>query len=133
MAEEFEKVVRYKCKWCGGIFSTERHKCKFSPKRKNCMSCKHCIGFRKGSGAIYDPVSLGYVDVDPSWFICDMGIDGYNDLTDIHDNGWDGLGCDSYELMDNYNGKKSYSDALYLNQEKVKAMEADEEKRWVWG
>lgn len=43
--DEYEKVTMYQCIWCGKLFKTDRlHKCKFSPKMRNCFSCRHCRG-----------------------------------------------------------------------------------------
>lgn len=107
--EEFTKVERYKCKWCGKEFITTKHHCKFSPKRKNCFSCKHCKGFDKGHGVFYNHGSLGFEDYEERYFICDKDNDiSLEWLWHFH---WDSV-CDDYETMDDYKGKSSYAKVL---------------------
>jgi len=49
---KMEKVIRYKCAWCGGEFHTPNlHCCKWDPSCKNCLSCAHRGEFVKGEPA----------------------------------------------------------------------------------
>lgn len=45
---EYETETMYCCVWCGKLFKIDRlHKCKFTPKMRNCFSCAHCNGVDK--------------------------------------------------------------------------------------
>lgn len=106
MAREMEQVIRYKCKWCGREFRTNRlHCCKFDPDAKNCMSCKHIGCHHKGF--------IEFGESFPPSFECDItgthNEGGLNDYpycvaTDVNRT----TKCDNWEIMDNYKGVKTF-------------------------
>lgn len=119
--DNFKELKMYQCKWCGGIFHTTRHKCKFNPEYKNCLSCKHCIGFDDFKGQASDWRATGYQwEIEPyKIFLCD--IDGMCDepnvdLAELAMHSWKGF-CDYYEIMPDYKGKSSYAEIIQQHRE----------------
>lgn len=110
-------VTRYKCEWCGGEFKTaDRHKCKYDPKFKNCLSCANRGKFVQGRSPTYDPYTLGLVDGGTSnGFDCkeqgEAGGGGWNDFSSgavaasEH-------GCRDWKPIEGYKGKESYREYL---------------------
>ena len=44
-------LTMYKCEYCKKVFKTQnRHNCKHDPAHKNCLTCKHQMGFDKHEG-----------------------------------------------------------------------------------
>lgn len=112
--EDFKKIEMYECRWCKKVFRSMRHKCMFSPKNRNCFSCKHCTGFDTFTGQESDYPTTGYRwEIAPyRTFLCDMqetDIEIYSDFDKLYDRKWKG-NCPYYELRDGYKGKESYSE-----------------------
>lgn len=114
MNENFQKVEMYKCCWCGKLFkTTTRHKCMFRPDKRNCFSCKHCVGFENFKGQ-YD--EYGRCELPPyQIFTCDLEevVDSeYPELEKLRERNWEG-NCPYYETRKGYKGKKSYAELFY--------------------
>lgn len=115
-----EKVIRYRCKWCGREFRTpDRHCCRFDPDAKNCLSCAYVGKFDEGEPSRGHPSMPGYDEgVAPS-FECACGHGGGggwnsfpeavsrpdSERTDYH--------CPDHKLMDGYVGSRSFADRMY--------------------
>lgn len=111
MNDDFITKVKYECKYCHKLFATTKHDCKWNPKKKNCLTCKHCIGFDKGKGDIYDSETLGFLEHQSSYFLCDEGLGDFGELELIHGNNWNGF-CDGYEKADCDNFPKRYAQIM---------------------
>lgn len=120
--DEFEKISMYKCKWCGKIFRSTRHKCMFNPSMKNCFSCKYCKGFDSFEGQRADPESGWSWELEPyRMFACELEKTintDYADFDSLHDRKWIG-NCPYYEIRDSYNGKQSYAKIFDVTEEKA--------------
>lgn len=108
--DDFTKLTRYRCRWCGKLFATDKkHDCKFHPDKRNCLSCKRCSGVEDGE---IEGVNGHYIPAKR--FICDVDALGDADemylVTFSHDN-WKGF-CDEYDPLPDYTGSKSYSDNI---------------------
>lgn len=97
------EIVRYECEWCKKLFKTpNRHKCRFDPKYRNCLSCKHCGKFGTAE--------------EEDWSVI-RGFRCLKDNTDVGD-GWYndfpmavrcGSGCPDWEIMPGYCGSRSFA------------------------
>jgi len=104
--KDFKRVERFECIHCGRLFKTMRHDCKFDPKKKNCLSCKHCQGQEPAVGHIEEG------DYEDAYFKCAAGMDGScSGIDAIQSVGWN-MQCDKWELIDGWKGRVSYCEHL---------------------
>lgn len=108
-----KKVIRYQCEWCGGEFKTpDKHKCRFDPKFKNCLSCANRGKFVQGESPTYHPDTLGLLDSGTSdGFDCEAqgkaGEGGWNDFecgavaAAEH-------GCPDWKPIEGYKGQETF-------------------------
>lgn len=47
MSMMFTVLKVYECTYCGKLFRTKRHVCKFDPYLGNCFTCTHYAGFQE--------------------------------------------------------------------------------------
>lgn len=90
MGKFFITVARQECQWCGKLFKTTRHECKFDPELRNCFSCIHSHGQERSDNS--DEANL---------FRCDAGCDGYNHVDELISTGWKSA-CDKWEMIPGY-------------------------------
>lgn len=127
---DMTKVTRYKCRWCGREFRTSnRHKCRFNPAYRSCLSCKHCGKFDSfeeedwnvpaecvADGVFRQPI------ITIKGFRClrdapnggkgvyEVGEGGYNDFPyAVYGAISDGRGCVDWEIMEGYIGSKTFA------------------------
>lgn len=109
MNGDFTEVKMHQCKWCKKIFKTNtRHSCKWNPAKHNCLTCKHCVGFKKC--ADYE----GDIRVDASYFVCDLGRDDggdWNEICGLAYDYWESK-CNDYETADCEDFKSHYAEKL---------------------
>lgn len=108
---DFIIVTKYECKYCHKLFSTMKHDCKWNRRKKNCLTCKHCVGFDKGRGDIYDTSTLGFIEHESSYFLCDNDMSDFAELEVIYDNHWNGY-CERYEQAECDDFRKRYADII---------------------
>ena len=115
-----KQVTRYECEWCGKLFRTpSRHKCRFDPANRNCLSCRHCGKFGAvedegpevcvGDGAFARPtiVTKGFRCEQPG---TDVGDGFYNDFpAAVSCTPHGGHGCPGWEPMPGYTGSRSFA------------------------
>lgn len=97
MSKFFVTVARQECQWCGNLYKTTRHDCKFDPEKRNCLTCKHNHGQRPGT-----PGNPYNGEGEPPYFECDLGRDvscGVSDLDVIQSVNWN-LQCDHWEKVE---------------------------------
>lgn len=108
-----QKVIRYKCKWCGKEFKTpDRHLCRWDPGCRNCLSCKH-----RGKYVGGEPVCAETGEYTPNSFECNAGLDGtgWNDFpvaASAHPQysaKGDEIRCPDHELIEGYEGKSTFA------------------------
>ena len=128
---DMEKVVRYRCKWCGREFRTpNRHKCRFNPSNRCCLSCKHCgkfASFEEENWNVPAECIADGVFAQPTitikGFRClkdatkdhkvvyEVGEGGYNDFPyAIYGAMSDGRGCPDWEIIDGYCGTRTFAE-----------------------
>ena len=121
---DMTKVTRYKCKWCGREFHTpNRHKCKFNPTYRSCLSCKYCgkfSSFEEEDWSVRAECVSDGVFAQPTivvnGFLCmkdntEVGEGGYNDFPmALYCAIQDGHGCSDWEIMDGYCGSKTFAE-----------------------
>lgn len=116
--KDFREIQMYECIWCGKVFRSKRHKCMFSPKMKNCFSCKHCTGFDNFEGQRADPETGWQWELEPyRCFECELqetADEEYSDFDALHSRNWMG-NCPYYEQKENYKGKESYAELFSIN------------------
>lgn len=101
---EFETVIMYRCIWCGRLFKTDHiHKCKFSPKMRNCFSCAHCKGV--------DQAAVLFSDNEGKDVVLVCGIGKLSEcavpVRKIAEKHWK-MDCPSWQQIEDYYGKDSY-------------------------
>ena len=94
MSRKFKKVERYECSYCGHLFKTERHDCKFDPEKKNCLTCVHCQGQERSHGSEEDG---GY---GPPMFKCEAGLDGGTTSIDVIQNQNWNMQCEKWRMLE---------------------------------
>lgn len=81
-------VTRYQCEYCKKEFKTpNRHYCKFDPKLKNCLSCKHMNG--------WEYVEDEWGRTIEGYPYCKHGSDAW-DLSEMRYNGFN-MQCNEWE------------------------------------
>ena len=105
MEESFQKVTRFQCIYCGKEFKTMRHKCRFHPMQKNCLSCAHNCGVN----SILVPGDGNYEEATHvKIFECTKEVElVHRILPEMAMKNWQG-DCPNWELMKNYQGKESF-------------------------
>lgn len=112
MSDDFIVKTKYECKYCHKLFATTKHECKWNPSKKNCLTCKHCVGLDKGKGDIFDNDTLGFIEHQSSYFMCDKGdMSDFAEMEVIYQNHWNGY-CEGYEQADCDNFRKRYADIM---------------------
>lgn len=110
---DFNKIQMYECVWCGKVFKSMWHKCKFNPKLKNCFSCKYCTGFEEFEGQEADPQTGWQWEIPPyRFFKCDLeeaNEEDYPDFDALYSRGWKG-NCPYWEQRKDYKGRESYAE-----------------------
>lgn len=128
---DMEKVVRYRCKWCGREFRTpNRHRCRFDPSNRNCLSCKHCGKFDScveenwnvPAECVADGV-FAQPTITIKGFRClrdatnggegvyEVGEGGYNDFPYAVEGAIaDGHGCSDWEIIEGYCGTRTFAE-----------------------
>lgn len=123
MINDFSEVKMYECKWCKKLFKTNmRHSCKWNPAKHNCLTCKHCVGFKKSQD--YEKTCYGSIPFDTSYFVCDLGRDDggdWNEIRDLARYGWGSKCCD-YETAECDDYRRHYA-------EKASEYERKDERR----
>ncbi len=96
-----------KCEWCGKIFHTTRHECKFDPDKKNCFSCKNFLGIGWDSDFGWD-ARTEYADCNQYGTdrFDELGLEDTTDLEAIKKCRYN-MQCPLHELMEGYEGKKT--------------------------
>ena len=119
MSSRMTKVVRYKCEWCGIEFKTPHlHKCKWDVDAHNCLSCKHRGKYVQGTPTTHDPYTLGVVDAGTSaYFECPFNNGGGGNDFDCGATDPNGNGCEHWELIEGYEGKRTF---IKIEQEREK-------------
>lgn len=104
------KVDRYRCEWCGKEFRTpDRHRCKWDADAHNCLSCKHRGEYVAGESATFDPFTLGVVDEGKAArFKCPYYDGGGGNDFDCGATSPNGNGCEHWQLVEGYRGKRSF-------------------------
>ena len=91
----------YECNFCKELFRTSnKHKCKFDPKMKNCFTCANFVKFEEQN---YDDSYGGF-----TYPVCTLEAKD-TDLKEMSQLCWN-LDCHKWELRAGYVGKQSYSD-----------------------
>ena len=120
--DQFIKITRYKCIWCGGEYKTDhRHRCRFDPAFRSCYSCEYCSGIEKientysvpfAGSEVLSPSLRNMVEAWPKKKIaCALGHEVFT--ADIAGKKND-LQCCGYRTMDGYEGKKTYYERAVL-------------------
>lgn len=114
---DFLIKTKYECKYCHKLFNTTKHDCKWNPNKRNCLTCKHCIGFEQGEGDIYDSSTLGFIEHQSSYFLCEKDLHDFAELEAIHEDNWNGY-CEDYEQSDCDNFRKRYAEIIAEQRER---------------
>ena len=133
MSDHFRKITRYECIWCGSIFKTDnKHRCKFNPDYRNCYSCRYCDGIESMESTYSVPfaahenasaVLKNIVDTETLKKIaCRKGHAVYTRDIALKKNEYM---CPDHEIMENYEGKKSYYQIAVLNKIDFRKYEED--------
>ena len=121
LEDHFKQVIRYECRWCHKEFRTNtKHLCRFNPELKSCFSCKYCQGIesvqREYSVPFADPVFSDelrkevYTE-EVKKIACLKGHTVYTRDIAMERNV---LNCADHEVMENYEGKKTWRDRFVL-------------------
>lgn len=88
MSMMFAAVKAFKCLYCGKLFRTTRHDCKFDPAKTNCFTCKHYAGFNEPEFVddYHKDVCVNCNADGNALFLNELKSSGYK------------LNCDEYEL-----------------------------------
>ena len=110
----------YECEYCKKLFKTSnRHKCKYDPKLKNCYTCKYNHGFEEDIDFVYqDRSGVDYHGQEGNgsfYVLCAkdielLDVDGYTHLHAGNVKGY--IDCDDYE----YCGDKWFSNEYHVNE-----------------
>jgi hypothetical protein len=97
--KNMERVVRYRCGWCGKEFKTpDRHICRWDPDCKNCLSCKH-RGKRVDDVDNWVAFECPHFE-DPCEAPCDFSKGAVAK---------EGNNCSHWELIEGYKGKQTFA------------------------
>ena len=111
--EDMKKVTRYLCEFCGKEFKTsDRHKCRWSPDAHNCLSCKH-RGSPHTDCNNWTAFDCPFFE-DPCEAPCDLSKGAVSKK---------GNGCPHWELVDGYEGKKTFA---MVESERIRTSKEDE-------
>ena len=109
-----EKVVRYRCKWCGREFRTpNRHRCRFDPANRSCLSCKHCGKFDSFEEDDWNIKGFRCLRGAPNGGegVYEVGEGGYNDFPyAVYGAISDGRGCPDWEIIEGYCGTWTFAE-----------------------
>ena len=103
--DNFEPVQMWRCRWCGKIYHTRNHSCKFKPSINGiggcCFSCKYMADIIQ---KVSDDGVCGYVKCrkreGPS-------------LMKLSKQKWVYDECCDYEMVNGWEGKKTYLQRVY--------------------
>lgn len=105
MREDFmEAVTRYRCRYCDKLFISNRHNCKFDPGLSGCFTCQHLVSIKEN---IVENEEYG--EIKEKVIICD--IEKPVSMVTLADMKW-ALRCESWEELENYQGKDSFLNHL---------------------
>lgn len=113
-----KQVTRYLCELCGREFKTpDKHKCKWDPKWKNCLSCANRGRFVKGEptrqigfGEWEEGISNSFECHGEDYPPAETAQQGGSNDFDCGAVSCAELGCSNWKPLQDYKGKKTYKE-----------------------
>lgn len=100
--KSLEPIQMYRCKWCGNVYHTKRHDCKFDPDKKNCFLCRHSIGITQERELYY--VGEPYFECEKYDELEEMCLDEITYVEYVKKHKYN-IDCPFFEILDDYKGK----------------------------